>query len=205
MAVERQAAIPCRLAEVASGSWVENDGLAPSGVRTGRGLVSRVSVIGVMVQRQEGSFILDDGTSSVTVRQFDETPIRAQVGDIVLIIGRPREYNNERYLALEICRKLKNPAWVEYRRQELKLWGASEEFVEPSDPRPRASAEPPQVATTGKAHELILSRIKELDQGPGADVLDVTDGVADGDRVLRQLLEDGEVFEIKPGKVKVLE
>lgn len=196
----RQTAIPCTFAELRSGAWVQNEGLIPSGIKTHRGMISRASVIGVIIEKQANAVTIEDGTATISVRSFEPKPVYADVGDIVLLIGRPREYNGERYMVLEICKKLKNPAWVQYRRREL-LRQAPVEFETPVV----MQAPPEPVVNVKNPFELVVETIRGLDSGPGADIEEVLAKVPDGQKFLQTLIEEGEIFEIRPGKLKVLE
>ncbi|MCK5854229.1 MAG: hypothetical protein KAG56_03340, partial [Sulfurovaceae bacterium] len=51
--------------------------------------------------------------------------------------------------------------------------------------------------------EEVIKQIKILDKGDGADYEDVLNKVKD-EKMIQMLLEDGEIFEIKPGKLKLL-
>lgn len=235
----RQPAVPCTLDELKGGSWVQNDGLVPSGVRTHRGMVARASAIGVIVERRgDTAFTMDDGTAIMGVRSFDAAPapLRADIGDMVLVIGRPREYQNERYLVLEICKRLRNPAWAQYRKRELALLQNTMHIapvMQRNDAlvghtmqntalaKPSAMTDTPQAiaastddvavvphaAPTKNPFELLIMKIRELDAGGGADVEDILQALQfpDGEKYLRTLIEEGEIFETRPGKVKVLE
>lgn len=193
----RQTAIPCTLAEIASGSFLQNDTM-PSGIQTGRGMISRASIIGVMIDKQDKEFSIDDGTNVINVRSFDTNPVPvyANVGDIVLVIGRPREYNGQRYLVLEICKKIRNNGWIQYRKKELSL--LTQPKVEVKEETPAESKNP---------FEALVAAIRDLDKGPGADIDVVLARVdaPDANKFLRTLIEEGEIFEIRPGKLKVLE
>jgi hypothetical protein len=190
------------VAELAGAPFQQNPGLTPSGVRLNRGLVSRASIIGVIINKTPESFFLDDSTKVIEVRSFDATPVSvlASVGDVVHVIGRPREYNGQRYLVLEICKRLRDLGWIDYRKAELELNHAEKEFVE----APIREVEE-VVANTTNPFELIVSKIRELDAGPGADIEQVLTAHSDAEKFVRTLIEEGEIFEIKPGKLKVLE
>jgi hypothetical protein len=215
----RQTAVPCTLEEIKGGAWVQNDGLTPSGVRTPRGMIARASTIGVIIEKRgDAGLTLDDGTSIINVRSFDTNPVpvRADIGDIVLVVGRPREYNGERYLVLEICKKLRNPAWAQYRKHELAAGlPATQERGAPVAPiEVPAHSVTIQKDESGEdgsevknPFEALIGKIRELDSGSGADIEDVLAVLAvdGGDKYLRTLIEEGEIFETRPGKVKVLE
>ena len=55
--------------------------------------------------------------------------------------------------------------------------------------------------------EKVLQAIRKKDTGDGVDFEALLEeiGISDGDELLKRLLEQGEIFEIRPGKVKVLE
>jgi hypothetical protein len=202
----RQTAVLCTLLDLKTGSWVQNPGMTPSGVQTLRGFVSRASVMGVVVQKQDLSFHIEDGTGDVAVRSFEAkpVPVRADVGDVVLVVGRPREYNGERYLVLEICKKL-DSAWIQYRKKELDLLG---NLPGQEAPKTAQLAPEPVVAKTvldKNPFERIMEQIRKLDAGSGADIEEIVTTVPQGEQLVRTLLEEGEIFEIRPGRLKVLE
>jgi exosome complex RNA-binding protein Csl4 len=195
----RQTAIPCTLGDISSGPWVQNEGILPSGVQTQRGFVSRASIMGVVIDKSATSFSLDDGTNVVSVRSFDTKPVLASVGDIVLVIGRPREYNGERYLVLEICKRLRNTAWVQYRKRELDtLRSASFEI-------PTVEPVVTEDASKKNPYDVLMAKIRELDAGGGVAIGDLLTVVPEAEKFIRTLIEEGEIFEIKPGRVKILE
>ena len=199
----RQTAIPCTLHELQSGDWVQNTGLAPSGVKTPRAFISRANILGIIVSMQEDAFIIEDGTGAASVRSFGPMNVSAHVGDMVLVVARPREFNNERYLALEICKKLRSPAWIAYRKKELELLGT---IPQPPMPQqaPASPVKPVQNTAEENSTELIIARIRALDNGTGVMVDDLL-SIPQAEKYVRTLLEEGEIFEIKPGRVKVLE
>lgn len=207
----RQTAVPVTLGELAGGTWMPGAGVEPSGVRCARGFISRANVIGVIVGKDEGGFSLDDGTGAMSVRSFDAHPsmLAVPVGTVVLVIGRPRDYNGERYLVLEICKGLRSTAWAQYRRKELALFAgiAPAQSLSPiASPGGEVVVEVP--ASAGKnPYEIVIDIIRELDTGRGSDVDAVLAryGGDDGEEVLRSLMEEGEIFELRPGTVKVLE
>lgn len=204
--VARQTAIPCTLKELSEGSFIQNPGLEPSGVKTGRGMISRCSVLGVIIDKGENTVTVEDGTTAISVRSFDR-PILPNVGELVLVIGRPREYNGERYVALEICKRVRNPAWVSYRRKELEGIGGTMTIgtAVQDIPAPSLKHETVPAAAPKNPFEAIIEAIRSLDKGNGADIEDVIASVPDGQKFITTLIEEGEVFEIRPGRLKVLE
>ncbi len=206
---QRQTAKKCRIGHLLDGNYVQQEGWDPSYVETEVGKVSRVNIMAVVVGRDGDNLIIDDGSGKISLRSFGEVPLENfEVGDKVLIIGRPRTYNEELYLAAEAVKEIKNDKWLDYRKLEIDLLPKVEveekqeqaEVVEED-----VSEKQEQAEERVEGGQEIIQKIKELDEGNGAEVDDVIEGVDNGERIMNNLMEEGEVFEIKPGKVKVLE
>ena len=78
-----------------------------------------------------------------------------------------------------------------------------EEIIEPEVVETEEVVENNEIDDTSK----ILALVKEMDIGEGADIQDVISksGNKETESILKNLLQEGEIFEIKPGKLKVLE
>lgn len=164
--------------------------------------VSRVNLISTLVYKAEdsgyASSIIDDGTGRMSLKSFEKKDIfsNVDVGDMVLVIGKIREFSNEKYIVPEIVKKVHDPAWIGVRKIELQnnmsvSEDAKEDLVE----------ENPSIADD------VFSLIRKLDSGEGVLVEDIikeydSDGV---EKILKKMLENGDVFEITPGKIKILE
>ena len=114
------------------------------------------------------------------------------VGDAVLVIGKVREFDNERYILPEIVKKT-NIEWMNARKLELNETRHVEGAVHIN--------KPDAAAISKDIYELI----KKLDDGDGVAIEDLISRNADAEKIVSLLLENGDVFEIKPGKIKVLE
>ena len=58
-----------------------------------------------------------------------------------------------------------------------------------------------------RSTEKIVTLIKELDNGAGADMQELVNkcDTEEAEKIIKTMLEQGEIFEIKPGKLKILE
>src|SRR5438309_502602 len=79
--------------------------------------ISRVNIIGTVVEKFESenktfsSITLDDESESIRVRFFKEIANqvqKAELGDLVAVIGKIKEYNGEIYINGEFIRKEKD-------------------------------------------------------------------------------------------------
>ncbi|MBU1976562.1 MAG: hypothetical protein KKA62_01260 [Nanoarchaeota archaeon] len=88
--------------------------------------VFRVNVMAVIVNKEkQGSitnFLIDDGTGKIILRSFEEDQKinLLDIGNLILIIGRVRIYNQEKYLSPEIIKKTR-PLWLKLRSLELNI------------------------------------------------------------------------------------
>lgn len=146
--------------------------------------VSRVSIVGTVVASDP--LLVDDGTGIVSVRSFDK-PFNVELGSFVLIIGRLRDYLSEKYVAGEIVKQV-DAKWLEVRKLELPF---SVRVVEKSE-APNSTN--------------VLNIVRSLDLGDGADFDSVVSKIGpSGEELIVRLLALGELFETRPGRLKVLE
>jgi len=239
---KRQVAKKVRLSDLKEGTYVRVEGeWSPNFMQTNDGLkFSRANIIAVVAtepvpEMNYNSFIVDDGSARVPVRIFGEQKVSVGLGDVVLIIGKPREFNTQIYLAPEIIKKIDNHKWVELRKIELErergaysrvIKEESETVVEQKpvvqDVTPEVAVateeKTEQIVETGAVDdtedkplsgpvEKVIEHIQKLDSGDGADTEEVVSnsGIDNAEDIIENLLKEGEIFEITSGKVKVLE
>ena len=206
---KRQVAYKTRIADLISSRYIKEEGWTPNYVETKGRKISRANIIGVVVSKEDvdnfQSLLIDDGTGKISARSFEKNPIieGLDIGDIVLIIGRPREYSGERYLLIEIIRKIEDKRWILYRKAELESESPNK-YPEKEEIKEKDEELSEEIIVDSSA-EKIISRIKALDKGEGADIDEVIKGIENGEKTIASLLSEGEIFEIKPGKLKVLE
>jgi RPA family protein len=218
--ITRQTAKVSSIGEITKGNYIKQEGWEPNYILSLKNeKISRVNLIGIVVTIPENSqsVFLDDGTGKIEVRSFEKSDIFKDItiGDIVLIIGRPRDFNNEIYINVEIIKKITNKGWLEYRKKEILLRNIlkpdmlkevpeknfiSEDNVEGSKQEESKLKE----ETIDEIDELLI-KIKNLDTGSGCDVQELIEINQGYEAMVEQLLLKGEIFELAPGKIKVLE
>lgn len=241
---QRQIAMKTSIAAIKRGAFIAKDGWEPHVVQTEGVQIARVNLIGVIVAKQAqnptlnyGHAILDDGSDRIILRSFSDTQIFAgtSVGDVCLIIGRPREYGQEIYVVPEIVRRLDNPAWLSLRALELAQIEQQRRRVanleqQASDNIPLHSMQKRDAQDkTPKRNEAlqsssqknnerpaaqrifgeadVLRMIRSLDDGNGVQIEKLIDSCPDEatEHAVHLLLEKGDIFEIRPGIIKILE
>jgi len=215
-AQKRQIAYKSRIKDLINGKYVKNEGeWAPNFIEVGNKQISRVNLIGTVVLKpmEENlnyqSVVLDDGSGKISVRSFDENSAlkNVDVGDVVLLIGRPREFGTEKYIVPEIMKKIENTNWIKLRKLELDLLDKKRVIKESKEEAPQIEEEVIVGGDNDSVSNKIFSVIKEIDSGDGADTEEVIvrSNIKEAEGIINNLLEKGEIFEITPGKLKVLE
>ncbi len=198
--IKRQIAYKVKINDIINGEYVKQEGWKPNYIKTRCGNVSRVNLLATVVAKNEdNSFIVDDGSDKINARSFDTKVGGFEIGDVVLIIGRPRSWNSQNYIMYEIVKKLEDKGWIKVRKLELdrlKKNKIKEEKVEQVEEE-----------VVENPYDKITDLIRDLDVGEGADYHEVSikSKLRDADEILTSLLEQGEVFEVKPGRLKILE
>jgi RPA family protein len=201
--IKRETAMICTVDDLLKGNFVRTEGWNPSYFSTRLGDVSRVNLIGVIVSKENAEgLLLDDGSGRILLRSFGEISFsEVDIGDLILVIGRPRTYNEQNYVLPEIIRKI-SQKWGAYRQLQLDIL-RKKIIPEKKETRITIKEEEQPV----NHYQKIIAFIRDLDSGSGADTEEVIkrSGVQNGENFIRKLIEEGEIFEFKPGKLKVLE
>jgi len=213
---KRQIAYKARIADLINGGYVKEEGWTPNYIITKQGKhISRINLIGTVISKtEEGSeyqsLVVDDGSGTISLRLFEKNDNvkNIEIGDVVLLIGRPREYGSEKYIVPEIIKKINNKKWIDVRKIELGIenlktkkdeLGKEEVVVEKIDDSTKEK--------TASNPQIVYEAVKELDSGQGVDIDKVIKktGIRDAEEIIKKLLKEGEMFEIRPGKIKILE
>jgi len=187
--------------DLVSGTYIKRPGWEPSGVLTKYGEITRVNLIGLIVSLEETentiSFLLDDGSGNITIRAFEKPNLILGVGDLVRVVGRVRENNSEIFVVPEILKKT-TKKWYDVHSLELK------QQKKTSINLPVEESEEEAIETG--PYQKILNVLAILDKGSGVDIQDIINNLKldNCETLIRNLIEEGEIFEITPGRVKVL-
>jgi len=190
----RQTAKICTISDLLKGQYIVREGWEPNYVNTVFGEVSRANIIGVVVSLENPlSFFLDDGSARILVRAFEgNLAFDFKTGDIVIVVGRPRVYNEELFVVPELARTI-DPGWAAFRKKELEL------VKRPAESKPVLKKE-----TLNKEDE-IIAKIKELDKGQGVEIEAIISHQGqDSEKYIQKLIEEGVLYNNKPGFIKTL-
>ena len=204
---KRQIAYKIWISNILNDKFVKQEGWDPNFIEVNGYKVARVNIIANVIGKYQAdnysSIVLDDGSSAIRVKAWGDDIKKLEsvnIGDIILIIARPKEFNNERYLIPEVVKKIKDPNWELLRKAELlKEFGKLEiNEIKHEEENPIILGE----------KQKILSIIEKHDKGEGVKMEDLVyiSSMNEDDvlKTIKELLQWGEVYENKPNHVKVI-
>ena len=181
------------------------DGERFSFLELGDKKINRVNLIGNIVDRYESegekrylSLTLDDGSGQIKLKSFGDDVEKFKnfvQGQTVVVIGVLRIFNNELYILPEIIKE-QDPKYLLLRKLEIE-----KNKSESSEPVPREEI--------GAIKDKILDTIKKSEEEGGINIDEIIMGLREiSPEIIKQeikkLLEEGIIFEPRPGKVRYL-
>ncbi len=178
--------------------------------------ISRVNLICSIVDKYSGdnysSITIDDGSGVIAVKAWGEDTkffFDLNIGDLVMVVGKVRQYSGL-YIVPEIVKKLDNPFWLKLRKLELTKEHGESERVEANFSEVKSESAAEEVVEerveSGNSREKVMNLIESMDAGSGADISEVikNSGMEGAEGVISGLIQDGQIFELHKGKLRVM-
>lgn len=235
--VKRLSAKKVRILDLVSGNFFPGDRekMKPSFLITPFGeKVSRVNVLATVVEKfmseseNYGALILDDGTETIRAKFFREKVNlikNISLGDLVIVIGKIKEYFGEIYINGEIVRKV-DINYENYRKLEIlenlikrvKIIKDIRSFSEIASEKELKKYAKEKYGLSEESLKVIVERrkidykpkilkiIESLDEGEGVEVAKLLETIklpqSIIERAISELLEEGHIYEPKPNVLK---
>src|SRR3989338_4351630 len=197
---KRHTAYKLKIGDILAGNHIV-DGEKLKFIETNGKNVARVNLIANVVdkfiqddEKKFASVTLDDASGQIKLKTFGDDIEKLkpfEQGDTVLAIGMVREWNKEVYITPEIIKK-KQPEYLLLRKLENDSQNS-------------------QVTDKKEITELkdkLITIIKREEANGGADVKNLISELQTKQDVvnqeIRKLLEEGTIYEPRPGKVRYL-
>jgi RPA family protein len=170
---------------------------------------TRIKIVGILIGKNaNGTIIVDDGTGQARTKFFSDVMAQKAAGiDVglpVMVIGGVSEFDGQKYVAGDIIKKVDNELWMRvHQREALPRLKEDAHATNTSEPEDREA----KIEKGQSRSEKIINLIREGDKGEGVLVEELIEKVGGEktDKIIEKLLQDGEIFEVAPGKVKILE
>lgn len=168
--------------------------------------VARANIVGNIVDKYESVgeskysfFTLDDGSGQIKLKSFGDDALKFSAvdsGQTVIVIGLLRHFNNELYIAPEVIKE-QDSKYLLIRKKEIEK--------DRSENAPAVESVSQVVAIKDK----ILGVIKGSEEDGGVDIdkiiMDLREVSPDViNQEVKKLLEEGIIFEPRPGRVRWL-
>lgn len=218
---KRQTAYKIWINDLLNNNYVKQAGeWEPNYVEFNGMKVARVNLIASVVfkfKSEDNNYValtLDDNSGSIRVKVWGEDVKLLdsfEAGDIVLVIGRVREFNNEIYINPEIVKKM-DPNWELVRKLELiKEYGKPEIKIIKQEVKEEVKevVEEEVIDISESSRQKIINLIESLSDEHGVKVDDVVkeseldENEAEG--IIQDLLKEGEIFQPKANFLKLIE
>ncbi len=174
-------------------------------VELGDKKILRVNIIANVIdkfesegERRFASITLDDGGGQIKIRVFGEDIQKFQdltQGDTIVVIGLLRSYNQELYVLPDVIKKI-NPKYLLVRKLE----------IEKSFPKPLTQEQKQEVRAL---RDEVIDMIKVAESNEGIDKDEIILKLKNSQpelitQEIQKLLEEGVIYEPKPGRVRYL-
>ena len=174
--------------------------------------VVRVNLIASVIDKfgsgNYGMLMIDDGSDAIQLKCWGEDVglfESLNIGDMVLVVGRLGEYQEEVYVRPEIVRKLEGYDWALLRRLELiKEYGVPEKR-EKVEVVKKEHKEEGEVEPSLAIREKVLSLIEGSDEVSEESLFEKI-GMKEETikKAIEELLKEGEVYMPRPGFLKMV-
>ncbi|MEK6820350.1 MAG: OB-fold nucleic acid binding domain-containing protein [Nanoarchaeota archaeon] len=198
--MKRATAYKLKIGDILAGKQAM-DGERFNFLELGNRQIIRVNIIANVVEKYESegerkylSLTIDDASGQIRIKAFGEDAENFKEisqGDSVMVIGRLRSFNNELYVLPEIIKK-QEPSYLLVRKLELE--------------REKPKQIPKEQVRAVK--DQIIEMIKTAESEGGVDTdklimnIDVSPDIINQE--ITKLLEEGLVYEPRPGKIRYL-
>lgn len=201
---KRNIAYKLRIGDILIGKPIL-DGERFSFLELGDKKIVRVNIIGNIVDKYESEgekkysfFTLDDGSGQIQLRAFGDDNIKFKEisqGQTVLVVGVLRFWNNNTYISPEIIKE-QDPKYLLIRKLEIEKDKAK-------------NSEPIKKDEIIAVKDKILRSIKNAEEKGGIEIDQIIMELRDISPVIinqevQKFIEEGIVFEPRPGKVRYL-
>jgi RPA family protein len=197
--------------------------------------VSRVNILATVVDKflsddeNYGSLTLDDGSEAIRAKFFREKVkwIKdIELGDMVIVIGKVKQYLGEIYINAEVIRKVENVNYESFRKLEIlvdlieknNMIKELRNFAKNANEEETKKYAKEKFGIDEDCLKLILERkeidykpeilkiIESLDEGDGVEIGKILESVnlpeTTVEKIISELLDEGQIFEPKPNILK---
>lgn len=177
--------------------------------------ITRINIIADVVSKfnsEDGNYVtvtIDDGSAQVRIKTWrEDTRILNNIshGDIILLIGKIKKYNDEVYILPEIVKKVSPNEELLRRLELIKEYGLPETENIHQEKEQEAVYEEISFSSNDLRNQL-LNLIEKYEEKLGISLEEIKQelhvNLLEINKVLEELVKEGQIYEVK-GKYRLL-
>lgn len=170
--------------------------------------ITRVNIIGNVINKfnsEDGNYIaitIDDSSAQIRLKTWrEDTKIlnKIEIGDVVLIIGKIKKYNDEFYILPEIVKKVSVNDELLRKLELIKEYGFPSEQILTEKEEPKIEYEEIDFSSNDLRNKL-LSLIEKYEENLGVTLgeikLQLHYKIEEINKILEELLKEGEIYQV---------
>lgn len=203
-----------KISEIISADFVKKTDWEPNHILISGEKIYKVNIKGIVVAKVEKEviveYVIDDGTGTMIARLFSPENFdinKINVGSPVNIIGKIREFNDERYLNVDVIKEI-DMKWLEFHKKEIEVFGKPQDKTEKIKPKKEENKSVKEMGEEDLNYE-IIDYVNNFDKGGGVFIEDIISkfdrfGRENIEKIVDYLLKNGYIFEYRKNYFKVL-
>lgn len=209
---KRQVAFKFKISNILAGNIISSSNLNILEIDNKK--ITRVNIIANIIdkfisegEKKYAALTVDDASGQIRIKAFGEDIEKikmVEIGDTVLIVGNVRYFNNELYILPEILKQV-DSKWLVVRKLEL----------EKTKPEKKQTVETEKIGLderqqnakdSDSLRKQIIELLRKNEEGADVDkiIMDFNVPVGEINNVITKMLEDAEIYEPKPGRIRLL-
>lgn len=213
--IKRHTAYKVFIKDILRNQYISSSGQTSSYITIGTCKVARVNIMCFVTSVSGNTLVVDDGSGFIDCKAFEnpEQLNKVKTGEVYNIIGKVREFNDKRYIVPEIISFMGDRLWLSVWKEEISSFDFGKDKENSKSVSILDSKKGEEVSikslpdkSSDQGPSSVIDLIKELDDGKGAPMEKIIE-LSSSDKVdayINQLLNEGEIFEISPGLLKIL-
>lgn len=209
---KRQIAFRFKISDILTGNIISSSNLNILEIDNKK--ITRVNIIVTVIdkflsegEKKYAALTVDDASGQIRIKAFGEDIEKikmVEIGDTILVIGNIRYFNNELYILPEILKQV-DSKWLVARKLEL----------EKTKPEKKQTVETEKISLDEKQQNTkdsdslrkqIIELLRKNEEGMDVDkiIMDFDVPVSEINNIITKMLEDAEIYEPKPGRIRLL-
>ncbi|MDD5331815.1 MAG: OB-fold nucleic acid binding domain-containing protein [Candidatus Nanoarchaeia archaeon] len=208
------------ISNLLNGNYIKQLGeFEPNYVQVKDEQIFKINIVATIInkfQSEDNNYValtIDDNSGIIRIKSWAEDAkkiIKFNIGDHILVIAKPKEYNNELYLAPSVIKLVEDPNLeLMYKAEIFKKYGKPETITLKETIQQTEEIKQEKVENVNEsARQDILNFIEKNSNSDGIKIDFIIQNSklneAETEKIIQELLKEGELFQPKPTFIKII-